>query len=506
MKRIVPALLVPVLFMLLSCCPLRAGGQIELLILHTNDFHGSLLPVSDIHIAPPPAKIGGAAFIAGKIRELKNGNAGRTVLVDSGDCATGTALSNAFYGIPVIEYMNLAGYDAMALGNHEFDWGVGKLMAMRTHAKFPFLAANLIDRRTGKVPPYAQPYSIVEKEGVKIGLVGLITMNTTILQNPNRIKNLLFLPPEEPARKAIEELHRKGVRIILVLSHLGVEDDKALARKVPGIACIIGGHSHTALQQPLKVDETVIVQTGCHGSSLGKVKLILDSDSGSVKSFAGELIPVIDSIILPDKEVEAMVAPYQKKIQASMDEVLGTAEGDLLNEPLGDTESTPLGNFITDALRITCKADMALYKSDGIRTDILKGAIRKGDLYQVLPYDNKVIKAELTGREIRGMLELIVESPFLTQVSGLRVLYHGSKQKGERIEAFLPGGEPLADERSYCLATTDYLFYLNMVGGGFDVLKKKHRSELFSREIVERYITKQKKVVPSREGRVKKLP
>ncbi|MGV8118996.1 MAG: bifunctional metallophosphatase/5'-nucleotidase [Candidatus Xenobiia bacterium LiM19] len=506
MTRISAAFPVLILFIFLSCCPLRAGENIELLILHTNDLHGRMLPGYDINIAIPPEKIGGAAYIAGKIRELRDRNPGRVLLVDGGDCATGTAFSDALYGIPVIDYMNSVGYEAMTVGNHEFDWGTGKLMAMQERAKFPFLAANLIDSRTGRVPQYAQPYIIIEKEGVRIGIVGLTTQNITILQNPSRVKNLHFLPPEEPARKAIEELRRKGVRIITVLSHLGIDDDKKLAGKVPGITCIIGAHSHTALNKPLKVNETVIVQAGSHGSYLGRLKLILDSSSGSVISYDGELLPVIDRNIRPDKDVEALITLYQGKIQASMNEVVGFADGDLINTPHGDTESTPIGNFVTDALRMICKADMAIYRSDGIRTDILKGPIRKDDLYQVIPYDNKVIKAELTGREVREMLEFVVESPFLTQVSGLRVIYRGDRKKGERIEAFLPGGEPVADDRSYCLVTLEYLFNINRNNGGFDVMKKKHRTEVFSREIVTRYIAKEKRIIPSPEDRVKKLP
>jgi 5'-nucleotidase / UDP-sugar diphosphatase len=507
MKRISIASLLLLLFIcLLAPCQARADGRIELLILHTNDFHGALLPAGDIQMAPPPEKIGGAAYMAAKIRELRDKDPGHVMLVDGGDCAMGTALSNALHGIPVIDYMNLAGYEAMALGNHEFEWGVGKLMAMQQRAKFPFLAANLIDGTTGKIPPYAKPYIIVEKEGLKIGIIGLISKYTPTLQNPNRIRNLLFLSPEEPTMKVIEELRGKGIRTVFVVSHLGYREDRDLVAKVSGIDCIIGGHSHTALHKAEKVNNTIIVQAGFNGRHLGRLKLTLDRDSGRVISYMGDLIPIIDKDIAPDKEVEAMLEPYQEKIKESMSEILGTAEEDLLNTPLGDSQSTALGNFVTDALRVTCKSDLALYKSDAIRTNILKGPIRKGDLYQVLPFDNKVIKAELRGNEIRAMLEFLMESPFLTQASGLSVTYHGDRKKGKRIEAFLTDGQPLVDNKGYTIAMVDYLFYLYYKSGGFDVLKKKHRTEVLSREIVERYITKTKEIALSPEHRVKKLP
>lgn len=503
MSAAFPALL---MFILLSCCSVTAAESTELHILHTNDLHGRMLPGYDMKIAIPPEKIGGAAYIAGKINELRGMNPGRVLLLDGGDCAMGTAFSDALYGIPVIDYMNSVGFEAMALGNHEFDWGTGKLMAMQERAKFPFLAANLIDSRTGRIPQYIQPYTIIEKEGLRIGIVGLTTQNVSILQNPSRVKNLLFLPPEEPARKAIDELHRKGVRIIVVLSHLGLDDDRALACKISGIACIVGSHSHTALHKPLKVNDTVIVQAGCHGSYLGRLKIVLDTSSGRVISYDGELLPIVDRNIVPDKNVEELITLYQGKTKASMNEVLGIAEDSLTDTPHGETESTAMGNFITDALKNICKADVAIYRSDGIRTGILRGPIRKDDIHRVIPYDNKIIKAELTGREIRRMLEFLVESPFLTQVSGLEVIYHGDRKKGERIEAFLPAGEPFTDDRSYCLVTLEYLFYINRNNGGFDVMKKKHRTEVFSREIVTRFIVKEKRIVPSHEVRVKKLP
>jgi 5'-nucleotidase / UDP-sugar diphosphatase len=498
-------IVVAFMFLLICRTVICAGETTELTILHTNDFHGALLPGNDMQIAPPPEKVGGAAYIASKIKELRNADPDHVFLIDAGDCAMGTSLSNTLYGIPVIDYMNLMGYDAMALGNHEFEWGAGKLIDMAARAKFPFLAANLIDSATGRVPRYAKPYVILEKGGLKIGLIGLLTPNTTVLQNPNRIKNLLFLPPENSAEKAIEELQQKGIRVIIVVSHLGFHDDRALARKVSGVACIIGGHSHTTLLKPEKVRNTVIVQAGSNGGYLGRVKLTLDRYSGRVMSYSGELIPIIDRNIPPDKAVLELLAPCEVKIRTSMAEVLGIAKGDLPNRPLGDSESTPLGNFVTDALRFTCKADIALYKSDGLRADIPRGPVSRGALYQVLPFDNKVKKAELKGHEIKGVLEFMVESPFLTQVSGLSITYHGDREKGKRIEAAFPDGESIKDDKSYSIATVDYLFYLYYKSGGFDIFTKKHRTEVLSREIVGRYLSKQKQIEPSREHRVRKI-
>jgi 2',3'-cyclic-nucleotide 2'-phosphodiesterase (5'-nucleotidase family) len=149
---------------------------------------------------------------------------------------------------------------------------------------------------------------------------------------------------------------------------------------------------------------------------------------------------------------------------------------------------------------------VALFKSEGIRADILKGPVRKGDLHQVLPFDNKVMKAELTGKEIRTFIEFAVESNSLAQVSGLLVTYHGDRNRGERIEATFADGEPIADDRSYCLATIDYLFFEHGKSGGFNVLKKKHRSEVLSRDIVTRFITKEKRIAPSSECRVRRIP
>lgn len=488
-------------FLLLASTPLRSREPVTLIILHTNDLHGCLLPIQNPAIAPPPEKVGGAAWLAAAIaRERKEG---QTIVVDSGDIAVGSALSNLYYGMPVIDFMNHCRFDAMTLGNHEFEWGIERLKALNVRARFPFICANLIDERTGSPPCYVKPYTIVKREGMKIGIIGLLTQQTYIYADPRVIRHLTFLSPEDCLRKSMASVRTQGVSVIIVLSHLGYDEDKTLAERVPGITCFIGGHTHTPMMKPEIVRGTVIAQAGKNGMNLGRLELKLERKTGRIIAFSGGLIPIITSRLEPDRDVEKILLPYQEPIKALINTVVGRAEKDILNEPVPGSQSTPLGNLACDAFRWSSGADMSLYKSDGMRSHLFRGEITKGTLYALIPFEQRVVTAELSGREIEALLEFAMESPFYTQVSGITLLYDQKRPRGRRVTVILDNGKELRNETLYRLATVDYLFYFYYRSGGFDVFSKKRSEGLLSREALEGFIKMTGKINPPEEGRVR---
>ncbi len=179
----------------------------------------------------------------------------------------GSPVSNLFHGTPVMEVMNEVRFDAMTLGNHEFDWGMGALTRLRKEAHFPFLAANIVDSR-GNLLPGIRPYTILQRGHAKVAVIGVTTPETGYTTKPDNVKGLTFLSPEAVLPRLIQEVRQQGASIVIVLSHLGLDADKSLAAAVPGIDVIVGGHSHTEIPKPLKTESgTVIVQAGLMAST-----------------------------------------------------------------------------------------------------------------------------------------------------------------------------------------------------------------------------------------------
>ncbi|MBI2267378.1 MAG: metallophosphatase [Armatimonadetes bacterium] len=219
-----------------------------LLILHTNDFHGHLSPWVNKALAPPPREIGGSAYMAALIRKYREKNP-RALLLDAGDIAQGTMVSNLFKGAPVLAVMNALKYDAGTLGNHEFDWGLPATLGMIKQARFPVLCANVRSRATGKLLPGTRPYVILKEGDIKIGLIGLITPETPQVTHPKNVKGLEFLPPLEVIRRYYPIVKSHGADLVMALSHCGLGEDRQIARGTNLLDAIIGGHSHTELRE-----------------------------------------------------------------------------------------------------------------------------------------------------------------------------------------------------------------------------------------------------------------
>ncbi|MDQ7821752.1 MAG: bifunctional UDP-sugar hydrolase/5'-nucleotidase [Candidatus Eremiobacteraeota bacterium] len=474
---LIRALACAAVFLGLMTAGLMAGEAVELQILHINDFHGYLLPYEDKALAPLPEKIGGAAFIASKIRELRALNPEGTLTLDAGDIAQGTPLSNEFRGKPVVEYMSALGFDAMELGNHEFDWGVPVLREMVAHASFPVLCANIVEEKTGKPLPFVSPYHVFTRKGVRIGIIGLITPQTPRISNPLHMKGLRFLPPEEVAARYRDELKAQGVQVVGLLSHCGVDADKELAARVPGIAFIIGGHSHTALKDPLVVNGTIIVQARAYGMYLGDLTFSVDRDTGKVLSFKerDELIPIVDRDITADPAVVALLEPYVRKIQPVMKEVVGFAREEIPKVPLPGRGDSAMGDLVADLLREYSGTEVFFINSGALRMPFYRGKITREDVYRMFPFEDVVVTVSLAGSAIKAVLEHGVLTEKVIQVSGVSFAYRRGAQGTVQISEVMVGGRPLDDRRLYRVGTIDYLYH----GGDGYMMFQKGRNPRF---------------------------
>ena len=277
-----------------------------IIILHTNDSHGCLLPEGNL---------GGFAYIASIVNNEREQNSGRVLLLDAGDIVDGCPIGSMFYGRSVITVMNAMGYDAMTLGNHDVaKYGIKEgqgvipiendyLMDLKENAEFPLLVANVLINGSKPFPSYV----IEEVGGVRIGIIGVTTQ-----WNPPS-ENVEILDPVTTANECVEEIE-DNVDFIIALTHLGLWADEQFASVVKGVDIIIGGHSHDIMWEPENVGGTMIVQAGYRGKYIGRIQLEYDVKNHEIANFSYELIEVFNPLLEEDEEIAELVEYYENII------------------------------------------------------------------------------------------------------------------------------------------------------------------------------------------------
>ena len=496
----------------LSASPAPAGETV-IRILHVNDFHGFAEPYKpygsdEMH--------GGIASLAAKANALRRERP--SLLLAAGDMIQGNIWANFFKGESVIELMNAMGFDAMVVGNHEFDFGQEILKQRVSEARFPVLGANV--QGTGLL----RPFVVREIDGVRIAVVGIVTEDTPLSTHPGNVAGLKFEPPEDTLEKCIPQLKQEA-DLIIVLSHIGYFADRALAEKVNGIDVIVGGHSHTKLEQPVMIGNTIIVQAWEHAKALGVLDLTVRD--GKITGFEGHLEEIRPVPGEEDRTILTIVGKYEQKVDTVLNEKVGEAGIDLDGENVRRKE-TNLGDFVADVMREVSGADAAIVNGGDIRASVKKGEIRVKDIYTVLPFDDYIVAVRLTGSQIRAALEHGVSaieegSGRFPQVSGLSFTYVSSGKEGSRVKDISVAGRPLEPGREYTVATNDFLA---AGGDGYKVFGDAIRSSGdFSRiggtlkgrklvyndssrslkNVIVDYLRAKKTIAPEVEGRIREV-
>lgn len=436
-----------ILFFFLAFSSAFAAEPVPLRILHLNDFHGFAEPVQPAGAAE---KAGGLAYLAGAVHQL--GENRPALLLAAGDFIQGHPWTNLFEGKSTIEAMNAMNFSAMVPGNHEFDFGQDVLKRRIAEAGFPVLAANVLG-----FPPL-KPFVIQEIAGLKVAMIGLITEETPSTTHPKNVEGLTFSPVIETARKWIGEL-KDQVDLVIVLSHQGLPADVELAKAVAGIDIIVGAHSHTRIEKPMRINETLIVQSWEHAKVLGLLDVTVQDKK--IVRHEGRQVVIGPGRQQPDAAVARIVDRYRMQAAEILNEVIGEAEADVTGKESRSRE-TPLGNLVADVLREQTDADAALINGGGIRTDIPKGPLRMNDILAALPFPCHAVVLKISGRELKDILEHGISNPEgeegrFPQVSGIQLTYRLSRPSGQRITGLTIRGKPLQPDVWYTLATTDFL-------------------------------------------------
>lgn len=485
---------------------LAPSEPVNVTLYHTNDMHGAL--------AGTDSCIG-----VDKVAALKD-QTPNSILVDAGDATQGLPLASLSKGADIIDIMNVAGYDVMAAGNHEFDYGSGQLFANAGRAAFPILAANIANKNTG-MPFLAGTmtdgsntgcHTIIDVSGVKIGFFGLTTCDTKTATNPAGIANIEFKDEIATTREEIDELIAEDVDAVVAIAHLGEYtnvpcNSAMLAEAMTGsyqgkLDVIIDGHSHTVEDNKV-VNDVLIQQTGTGLANLGKVELTVSPDSG-VSSAAGSILPYKDVSVEPKAEVAAKISEIETLQNATMSQrvcdVSDTLWGGYVNNvAVARITETNLGGFTADAFQHAAKQFiqqapgmenyqnlpvLAAENGGGLRASLSKGTLTLGDLITVFPFSNTLMMKEVTPQllyeileqsvsditgqdETTGMLQGQPSGGFL-QIGGFSFSYNPSAKKGSKVEnVYVDGNEtPLArDDNSTRLIFVSNNFIMN---GGND--------------------------------------
>lgn len=410
-------------------------------------------------------RIGGIAELSTLIKEIRRSEP-NVFLFDAGDIFTG-ALSRLTDGALMFEFMITMGYDAMGIGNHEFDYGEAILSWQKNRAPFPVLGANLFFKGTGN--PYAQTHTIIERDGVRIGVIGILgqdAASTAIARD--HIDELDVTDPAEAVARSVAEL-QNDVDLIVLLTHMGhtapmqtdaeadprlardINADIALAGAVDGVDVLFGGHADAGTPEPVIQPETgtLIMQTYGQATYLGYLKLTLDGNDGEIKSYDGKLIPVNTTELTPDPLIEQKNLDYQRAFPEIM-EVVGRNEARLNRKYFDEAD---IGNFIADVMREVSGADIGLMHPGGIRKDLPLGDVRVMDILDTNPFVDNTMVMKVTGGQLRQILEQsFSQLRGLLQVSGIETVYDTSKPIGQRVVALKFNGEDIQNSAEFDVA------------------------------------------------------
>ena len=465
----------------------------KLTILHSNDMHGDFLAEQiDERL------VGGVSLLSGYVnkvrREEKN-----VIYAVAGDMFRGSVIDSEYKGTSTIGIMNLVGPDVATIGNHEIDYGLAHLLFLEKCADFPIINANLHIKSNGR--RMFQPFWIAHIDGMKILFIGIITEEVLAATKSDELIGS-FVDIGEAAREVgniCNAYNAIDIDFTVLLTHIGFEEDKKLAAMLDpawGVDLIIGGHSHTRLEEPFKVNDIYIVQAGTGTDEIGRFDIMVDTDLNAIDTFTWQMIPIDDAHCPRDEEVESFIQRYNSATSQKYDRII-TRFACELGHPKRNQE-TPLGNLIADILRDSFGIDLMLMGSGAIRSYSLGPVVHYADLVECLPYDDAVYMLKVTGAQLERMLRHVLRdeafqgehTEFYQFSHGMHIVWSRSAQTFRTLTL---DGEALYADRLYTVAMQKYHYnnlkaFLNIT---LEEAEENGRTRVLStsaRDVVEEYL------------------
>ncbi|MDX5418287.1 MAG: bifunctional metallophosphatase/5'-nucleotidase [Hymenobacteraceae bacterium] len=533
-RQFIPVLLAPLL-LAGACAPTTNESTTEatdmekrnhksITILHTNDMHGSYMPfrtTADNATAQTgdagrdtlitfgkEAEIGGFAYLASAIKKVREEKGAENVLLlDGGDTFSDDQLGNLTKGEAMIRLMNTVKYDLMALGNHDFDYGLERTRELAKMANFPMRAANIVDEQTQQ-PIFGAPYIITEKQGVKLTVLTLGYRNTPKTGNPDNVKGLRFSVGQEVARQYVPKL-REQADVVVVLSHEGTAVDYKMAREVEGIDLIIGAHSHDIIEPRKKIGQTYVVQAMSDASVLGDTELILSGN---------KLVDVKDHYhwlwheewqLDPETQalVDEMRKPHLTKLQEKVVESRDVIGRQYKSE-------SPFDKLVGNLLLEGYKGEVAIMPGVGYGISFKPGPVTSEEVYKLLPHPSKIVTLQLTGSQLKQTLEQAAKNlkpdnkldavGGLIQTTGIAYQMDLTKPIGQRISNMQIGNNAVSDGKTYKVVTHNGLLTglhnFDEIGKGQNINKTE---KLLTEFVIEKLKEKKTVGMPKNMGEVR---
>jgi 5'-nucleotidase / UDP-sugar diphosphatase len=433
-------------------------------ILHSNDMHGDFLAESkgaEGHL------IGGLSLLSGYLNKVRSEEK-NTLFVISGDMVQGSMIDTEYKGISTIEIMNYLAPDVVTLGNHELDYGFPHLLLLEKMATFPIVNANLYIKKYNK--RLMNPYIILNVDGFDIMFIGIVTEE--ILNSLKLDKSIgTFVSLEDAAAevgKICDTYKNDDIDLTILLTHIGFEEDKKLAAMLDpiwGVDMIIGGHSHTILEQPAQVNNILITQAGVGTDQIGRFDITVDDDTNSIVEWKWQLIPVDNNLAQPDVELEKFINTFKEEVDRKYNRLICRLTRKLTH-PWREIE-TELGNLMTDILAQSVMSDIVFLGSSSIRGTELGPLVTLSDLKKIYPYDGSVYRVRVTGEQLTKIFSHIMraenrnpDNSQCFQISkGIQAVYNDAERK---LESLTINEKPVQAHNEYTICLQEY-HYKNSV-------------------------------------------
>lgn len=482
----------------------KADSQVKITFLHVNDVY-QFMPVDG-------GEKGGLARIL-TLKKKIIAESPNTIFTLGGDTLSPSVETRTYKGAQMIDAWNALGLDYAVFGNHEFDIKTADVLARLKESKFQWLGANIFDTKSKKIFADTPPFVIREIGGVKIGIIGLVlpeTKQTSSMEEHLQVQDFC-----QTAKKYVPLMRKQGAKTIIGLTHLFMVQDKQLA-KCAKFDLILGGHEHTLLQS--SSNGTPIFKMTADARELGRFDLFINKKTGLLEEMDWEIIPV-NNKIEDAPEFSTVVEKYKDLLQ-KLAEPVGMTGVELDATSFSSrNKETNIGNFIADSYRNATNSDIGFVNGGSIRADLTynPGMLTKRDVLSILPFNNPIVKVEVSGKLLREILEHGVarsaedsEPGRFPQVSGIIFSFDVSKPAGSRVSEIKVGGEPLNESKSYTLATSDFI--VSRGGDGYTMFKNakilikageaQKDSEVFEKAIKQ---SPNSTISPKVEGRIKRI-
>jgi len=477
-------------------------------ILHSNDMHGDFL--AEVQGAEGNL-IGGLALLSGYVNRVRKEEE-NVLYVISGDMVQGSLIDSEFKGISTIEIMNFIAPDVVTLGNHEIDYGLPHLLFLEKMANFPIVNANMYIAKYNK--RLMRPYLIINVAGFDIMFIGILT--EAVLQSLKMDRLIgTFISLEEASHevgKICNAYKDEDIDLTILLTHIGFESDKELAELLNpewGVDMIIGGHSHSILEQPAIVKDILITQAGVGTDQIGRFDIVVDDDTNSIVEWKWQLLPVDESLAQPDEELQRFIDSFKQEVDRKYNAIM-CRFAQKLTHPRRE-EETSLGNLFADILAERAQVDVMFVGSGSIRGTEMGPLVTLGDFKAIFPFDDALYKVAVTGAQLRQIFKHILrpenrnsEGECYQVSKAVKAVYVDAARD---LESLTINDQPVKDDEQYTICLQGYHYENSAPNVGLateelTALEQSHVVTTSVIDVLEEYLSSHQNLNSRVEGRL----